>query len=155
MVDEATTPESFKKGEAFENFVREKLFISTYYDLVAKTHNYRDNKADFVEVSMQPDYLFRDKRTKREFYVEVKFRSGFYRDKIEWCKSREQLKRYQIVNKSKPVFLALGIGGEPNNPEYICIIPMEDIKYTGLFESFLNNYVVMKNTPVSSKTLWS
>ena len=34
MIDEATTPESFKIGQKFENYVREFLFVDNYYDLL-------------------------------------------------------------------------------------------------------------------------
>ena len=154
MVDEATTPESFKKGEKFEHYVREQLFISNYYDLVTKTHSYNDNKGDYIESSKHPDFLFRDKWAKKEFYVEVKYRSGFYNDKVEWCKNFDQLKRYQAINRTKPVFLTLGLSGEPSRPEYVFLIPMNDLKYTGLFKSFLKNYEIPRNKPIPSKHLW-
>src|SRR6185436_777537 len=105
MVNEVLTPESFKIGEQFEKHVREKLFVQSYYDLLHKTHNYQNNKEDYVESSLLPDYKFRDKKNNREFYVEVKYRSDFYKGKIEWCKNYGQLKRYQEVNKEKPVFI--------------------------------------------------
>ena len=49
MIDEATTPVSFKYGEKFENYVRDYLFIDRYYDLVERTHSYNANKNDYVE----------------------------------------------------------------------------------------------------------
>ncbi len=154
MMDEAMTPESFKKGEQFEKYVRSTLFVQSYYELSHKTHSYLENKNDYVETSKLPDYLFRDKKTKRDFYVEVKYRSDFYKDKIEWCKNFEQLKRYQVVNKEKPVFLLLGIGEPASSPQCLCLIPMSDIKYTGLFESFLTKYVIENDKAISSKILW-
>lgn len=153
MIDDALTPESFKKGEQFEKYVRTYLFVSAYYDVVHKTHSYLDNKGDYVEESMKPDYLFRDKYSKKEFYVEVKFRSNSYQGKVEWCKNIYQLKRYKQLDKEKPVFILLGIEGEPSKPAYIFLIPMKEIKYTGLFYSFLENYLIDNKKAISSKVL--
>ncbi|MEI9946634.1 MAG: hypothetical protein WDN26_20725 [Chitinophagaceae bacterium] len=55
MIDEATTPESFKIGEKFEDYVREFLFTDSYYDILERTHSYNTNK-DYVESSLKPDF---------------------------------------------------------------------------------------------------
>jgi hypothetical protein len=78
MIDEAMTPESFKIGEQFEEYVREAIFTNTNYDLVERTHNYKSNSRDYVESSLKPDFKFRDRKTKREFYVEAKFITHSY-----------------------------------------------------------------------------
>jgi hypothetical protein len=49
IIDDLNKPESFKKGDAFENYVRANLFIQSHYDLVHLTHDYNTNKNDFVE----------------------------------------------------------------------------------------------------------
>ena len=71
MIDEAMTPQSFKMGEKFENYVRESLFVKNYYDILERTHNYCNNNKDYVESSLKPDFKFRDKWSKKEFYVEA------------------------------------------------------------------------------------
>ena len=47
--NEATKPESFVKGDEFENYVRDVAFPKDKYELVHKTHSYQENKNDFVE----------------------------------------------------------------------------------------------------------
>jgi hypothetical protein len=153
MIDEATTPESFKMGEKFENYVRDFLFVDNYYDIVERTHNYKTNK-DYVESSLKPDFTFRDRWAKREFYVEVKFRTGLYKDKISWC-NEKQLARYQAFSKTKPSFLILGMGENPKYPEFLSLIPFSEAKYTGLFPSFAEKFAIELDKPVSSKTLWN
>lgn len=44
MIDEATTPESFKMGEKFENYVRNSLFIDSYYDLLERHMTIKQTK---------------------------------------------------------------------------------------------------------------
>ena len=154
MVDEAMTPESFKIGQKFENYVREYLFTDKYYDLVEKTHDYNTNNNDYVESSLKPDFTFRDRATKKEFYVEAKFRSGLYEGKIVWCKEH-QLKRYREHNKNKPVFLILGMGEDPKYPEFLSLMPLAAAKYTGLFPSYTEQFEIKIDKAIESKTLWN
>ena len=65
IITDINTPESFKIGKAFEDYVRKRLFIDRYYDLIEKTHTYQENRKDFVYYSLNPDYKFRDKWDKR------------------------------------------------------------------------------------------
>lgn len=154
MFDEATTPESFKAGQHFEDYVREYLFIDRYYDLIERTHDYRSNNRDYVESSLKPDFKFRDKWTKQEFYVEAKFRSGLYNGKIVWCKEN-QLKRYREYNRHSPVFIILGFGENPKSPELVSLLPMEAAKYTGLFPSYAEQFEIDCEKAIPSKVLWN
>lgn len=154
MVDEALTPESFKAGQKFEDYVREDLFPEKYYDLLERTHDYNTNSRDYVESSLKPDFTFRDRATKKVFYVEAKFRSGLFDGKIVWCKE-SQLKRYREYNKDKPVFLILGMGEDPSLPEFLSLMPLSAAKYTGLFPSYAEQFEIKVDRAVSSKILWN
>lgn len=155
MRDEALIPESYKAGQKFENYVRKKLFIDKYYDLLDRTHDYNTNSKDYVKSSLKPDFKFRDKWTKKEFYVEAKFRSTrLFKGKINWC-NESQLKRYQEYNKETPVFLILGMGENPDLPEFLSLIPLSSAKYTGFFPNYAEQFEIKLDTPVSSKTLWN
>lgn len=154
FVEDINTPESFKKGQKFEDFTREVIFSGDRYILIKKTHDYKQNSSDYVQDSMDPDFKFECKDTKKQFYVESKFRSWFYQGKIEFCKIG-QLKRLQEINKKDPVFILIGLDGEPEDPEYVCLIPMNDIKSNSLTEKFLENYDIAHNVSIPSKRLWS
>jgi hypothetical protein len=140
-VDELNKPESFSKGEAFERYIKEKLFPDDKYQLLHQAHDYNVNKERYVEESKEPDFQFRSRLNKKELYIEAKFRADYFQDAIEICKPF-QLKRYQDIDKKTPVFIALGIGGESSSPEQVFIIPIKEIKYTRLFRSFLKNMSV-------------
>lgn len=150
---ELETPESFVKGDEFEKYVREVMFPKDKYELVHKTHSYRDNKGDYIESTLYPDFLFRCKNTNKEFYVEAKYRSGFFKDKVEWS-NNQQFKRYKEVNVKKPVFVCLGLKGTPKYPEYVFIMPISKVKYTGLYESALRDFEFHIDKPVFSNYLW-
>jgi hypothetical protein len=151
MIDDANTPESFKLGERFENYVRNVLFIESNYVLVERTHNYAANHKDYVESSLKPDFTFRDRKTNKEFYVEAKVRSNTLNDKIVWC-NQKQLDRYNEFNKQKPVFLILDFG---ETSEFLSLIPLSKAKYTGLFPSYAKQFKIEYDKPISSKTLWN
>jgi len=138
---ELNKPETYVKGDEFEQYVRRHLFTKEGYDLVHQTHDYKANKNDFVETSKEPDFKFRSRRSGREFFVEVKYRSAFYQGAVEWCKPY-QLKRYKAIDKAMSVLVAIGLGRPPESPEHVYIVPVKQIRYTRLFPSFLKNYEV-------------
>jgi len=152
---EISKPDSFVKGEEFEDYVREFVFPKDKYDLLHKSHNYETNEEDYVESSLMPDFKLRCKKTNKEFFVEAKFRKDKqYKDKTEWCKPY-QLKRYKEIDKNQaPVFICLGLGDYPDEPEYIFIIPMSKLKYTALYDSFLKKYEFHVDKPVFPSYLW-
>jgi len=154
MIDEANTPESFKIGQKFEEYVREFLFIDKYYDLLERTHDYNTNSKDYVQSSLKPDFTFRDHWTNNDFYVEAKFRTGLNKGKITWC-NENQLRRYQQCDKFLPVFLILGMGDNPQYPDFLALIPLTSAKYTGLFPSYAEQFEIDVDKPISSKILWN
>ena len=152
MIDEANTPESFKTGEKFEEYVRKFLFTDKHYNILERTHSFQTNK-DYVQSSMKPDFKFFDKLNKKEFYVEAKFRTGLYKDKIQWC-NPQQLERYVEYSKTCPVFVIIGMGEKPDYPEYLTLIPLSQAKYTGLFPSHADKFSIPIDSPVHPKSLW-
>jgi hypothetical protein len=67
------------KGSRFEKFVSEEIFKDILFDLVEMTRDFDSNSERFEERSMNPDFLFRDKRTREEFWIEAKYRNGLFR----------------------------------------------------------------------------
>lgn len=156
FTNEVNKPSSFVKGEEFEEYVRKYIFPKSDYDLVHRTHDYNSNNGDYVESSLKPDFKFRDKKTRKEFYVEVKWRKGVYnsKNKIEWC-NEKQLRRYKVIDKSEnKVFIALGFGDKASIPLEIVLFPISGCNYNALYDSFLNKYSFYIDKPVFSSHLW-
>lgn len=154
FLEELQKPETYVKGDEFEHCVRKHLFTREEYDLVAQTHDYKANENDFVESSKDPDFKFRSRRSGREFFVEVKYRSGFRRGAVEWCKPY-QLERYKEIATAVPVLVAIGVGGRPESPEHVYIVPVEEIRYRTLLTSFLRHYEVPVNQCVDADGILS
>jgi len=138
---EMKKPPTYVAGDEFQQYVREYIFPKEGYCKVHQTHDYEANKNDFVETSKGPDFRFRSRRSGREFLVEAKYRSQLYREAVEWCKPY-QLTRYKAIDRDISVLVAIGLGGNPNSPEHIYIVPVRHIKYRRLFPSFLRHYEV-------------
>jgi len=153
FVEDLNTPESFKKGQKFEDYVRNVIFTRDRYKLLSRTHSYDQNHKDYVLESLNPDFKFECVKTKKQFHVEAKFRSWFYNGGLEIF-SNDQFKRLKELNKKEDVFVAIGIDNEPDYPTYVCLVPMKDIKSRFLSEEFLEDYDIASNVSISPKRLW-
>ena len=150
--NEASKPETFVKGDEFEDFIRKHIFTHDDYELLAKTHDYTSNKNDFVQSSTEPDFKFRSRRNGKVFFVEAKYRSAYSDGKIKWCKPY-QLTRYEAINRAIPVYVVIGVGNLPSSPEHVFLVPVKRIKYIQLFRSFLREYEIPRNQGVSAEKL--
>jgi hypothetical protein len=137
------------KGSRFERFISEEIFTDKLFDLVEMTRDFESNSERFEERSKNPDFLFRDKRTREEFWIEAKYRSGLFRNNksqlvCEICKPW-QLDRYKEVEKTsgKKVYICLGIGEKPRDPETVHLIPVSDA-YPQLFQSKLKETLLWR-----------
>lgn len=149
-----TKPKSFKKGEKFEDFTRREIFVDKYYELISRTPDFVTNSKDYELSSLDPDFTFRDRVTKKTFYVECKFRSDFFKDKIEWTNPK-QLERYRKCHQQYPVFVLIGRGDNPSYPEALSLIPLNEAKYTGLYFSVLKKFGIDPDHSLPSSLLWS
>lgn len=139
FIKELFKPIAFLKGEDFEKCLRRKVFTKANFELVMKTHDFHENNKDYVESSLYPDYLFRDKKSGNEFFVEAKYREHLYQGKVNWCKEY-QFRRYLKLSKDVRVIIAIGLGGRPDNPKQIFLVPLDKIEYSGLYPKFLAEY---------------
>src|ERR1700712_3562960 len=119
-------PDSHLKGEKFEEYVRKNIFTKDHYIIVERTHGYLQNKDDFIESSINPDFKFRDKANNKEFYVEAKFRSEYHNQPdVHWC-HLYQLERYAESNKNVPVIIVIGLGDLPENPKFLYFFSLSE-----------------------------
>jgi hypothetical protein len=135
-----TEDESVDKGNDFEKYVV-KHFDSRYFSLVQWTMDINRKHDRFVEADAGPDLTVRYIPTNEIFYVECKFRSGLYEEKLHWSKP-EQLKRYQDFARENryPFFVVIGFGGIPSYPERMFCIPLEEARYPALYPSVFEKF---------------
>ena len=88
--------ESFRKGVEFEKYTL-KIFPAMHYDCLERTHDSKTNEERFIESSLKPDFKFRDKKTKREFSVESKYRGMLIENRILWTDAKQFQRYYDVI----------------------------------------------------------
>ncbi|MCG6142802.1 restriction endonuclease [Leptospira mtsangambouensis] len=150
LIENNDVNDDLEIGHEFEQYVAE-LFTSqgNYFSIIEWTpDNSKKHKNFRVESNQNPDLVIQYNPTKEKFAVECKFRSGLYKNRtapngavLKWSYP-EQIKRYKqfSIERKIPVFVVIGLGGEPDDPEYMFCIPLEEAKYPELFTSLLEKY---------------
>lgn len=144
--DERT--ENEKKGLEFEKWVINHFPKKDYKLIDWKGDKIVDGR--YPESSRYPDLEFElnlyDGKVKEKFSVECKWRQSFYEGHIAWA-SEEKIGIYNDYAKERgqAVFLVLGVGGEPNAPERVYVIPLEKAQYPNLREDAIEKY--QRNDP--------
>jgi len=155
---EQTKPADFDenkaKGDAFERFVV-KNFDKKYF----KLQEWRSDKyvdGIYAVSNHFPDleviFNMESKGVREAFAIECKWRKSFYHDSIEWAKDY-QLKNYQeYADKLKiPVFVVIGVGGEPENPQELFIVPLQKMKSNTISKNELYEY---KKDSIKTPFFW-
>jgi hypothetical protein len=143
-------PSSIEKGQKFEDFVLNK-FDKNYFSIVKKTHPFQGTDSHYIESNLDLDFIFRYIPSREKFGVETKFRSDFGSEVVTWSR-QDQLERYkQFESEEKiPVYVIIGLGGMPDNPNELFLIPLRRIKSPELSLQFLSKY----NVSSRSNFIW-
>jgi hypothetical protein len=131
---------SREKGLAFEKFVVGR-FNKAYFTLKQwqgdKFHNGR-----FAEANQHPDLLweFALKGEKHAFAVECKWKAQLP-EEHDWAESRQIENYRQFASEIQvPVFVTLGFGGTPSEPESVYILPLERLTNSQVKKSYLEDF---------------
>lgn len=145
-----TQVDNYKKGELFEEYII-KLFNKEFFKLMEwrKSTTFENGliTGDLWNPDIEMDLVFTG-RSRYRFAVECKWRKKFKDGKISWARD-EQILAYQMFQDQRriPVFVAIGIGGTPDNPERLFLTPLNNIyMHNELYESDLIPY---KRKPTS------
>lgn len=140
--EEKPLTDAEQKGQAFENYVVHK-FSKKYYTLKEwRSDKYSNGR--YAEANTYPDMELTLHLGKNDytFAVECKWRSGF-RDNgtLTWA-DEAQIARYRKFADQHlmPVFIILGVGGEPSYPAQVYCIPLRALKYTEVRKDYLEQF---------------
>jgi hypothetical protein len=130
-----------EKGDDFEKYVVQK-FSKSYFSVLEWTGDKFVN-GTYAQSNRHPDFTlkFKMKDVDVDFSVECKYRSEYYKNGVEWC-SDKQMEFYKSFAEAKkrPVFVVIGLGGKPDSPEELFIVPLSEMKNTFVHKSFLLAY---------------
>jgi hypothetical protein len=120
--------EVWRSQSDFEKYIVRK-FDKKYFTLLEWAGD-KYTEGVYAKTTRHPDLKIRFKLNNevKVFAVECKYRSGYYKNGIEWCKAH-QLNGYKkfAMETRMPVFVALGVGGTADNPADLYILPVEKI----------------------------
>ena len=123
-----TQPEEFLKGREFEDYVLELFNLHDDKGFVLKEWQGDKTLGDICpESNRHPDFVF-DYQGKG-FAVECKWREKLPHDLSRDILPEEKVSIYQqfSVARNIPVFIVLGVGGEPSNPDLLYNIPLSEV----------------------------
>lgn len=124
------TTNSYQKGSRFEKYLASQ-FPESKYKIVDRTRDNGKYLARHVESDGNPDLRLRNLETRNEFAIECKWRAKWRGNPshgdvgISW--NPKLTERYLTYGRNSkiPVFLALGVGGTPEKPKEVYVVPME------------------------------
>lgn len=133
--------DSEMKGQAFEEFIISR---------VNKNYKLKDWRGDkyingiYAESTLYPDLEF-EVQNGNEFFmfaIECKWRNNFYYNELELFKESQLINYWKFAAENNiPVFVAIGVGGQPSSPEELYIIPLKRIKGTIISKNELHPFI--------------
>ena len=133
--------EKKNKGNEFEKFVVQK-FNKKYFKIMEWAGDKYVNGI-YAETTTQPDLRikFTFHEMDKEFAVECKYRSYYFKDGIDWAKDNQR-RNYQNYSEAKGIvtFIVIGVGGTADNPEELFIVPLQDLRSNFISKSDLQGY---------------
>ncbi len=87
---------------------------------------------------------FEDKGTKEDFWIESRFISATSKDgSVQWCDNTQMEGYKKIMRMSRQdIFLVIGLGGRPQEPDRIFCIDLERSPYFKMPKSIYEAYEV-------------
>ncbi len=141
-----TIDKNVEKGRLFENYITAK------FHEVFKLKEWRGDKIHegrYAHNNMYPDMEWELilPNVYGKFAVECKYRSQYINNSVDIAKEY-QLNNYRNYSKENkiPVFIILGVGGLPDNPSEIFIIPLSEIQSPILYKGQLARFRKAKVT---------
>lgn len=136
------TSDNHTKGVEFEKYVVGR-FGTKYWSI----QDWRGDKGvdgRYAEANTYPDLEMKLSLKGKEHIiaVECKWRSSFNEEgKIKWSYP-EQIKRYNSFSASRqiPVFVFIGIGGTPGDPDKLYIVPLKRLSSHYISRNELSKY---------------
>ena len=123
-----TQPEEFLKGREFEDFVLELFNLRDDNGFVLKEWQGDKTLGGICpESNRHPDFVF-DYQGKG-FAIECKWREKLSPKMEKDLFPADKIAIYQqfSANRNIPVFIVLGVGGEPSNPDLLYSIPLSEV----------------------------
>lgn len=140
---------TYEIGKKFEEYVTKIISKSNGKFSIFYWNNdiHTKHKNIYVEADGWPDLIIRHEDSQVRIGIECKYRTNFFQNtnneiEIHWAQPK-QIRRYNYISRKEniPIFVFIGVGGNPSHPDYTYCIPLQVAKYPKLYQSLLNKYV--------------
>ena len=123
--------DSYEKGKQFEEYVK-NLFNEQNFKLIDWRKSEKFEYNSLPKNHSDPDLELRFGRGQYKFAVECKWRQEFNDGIFWWDKKSINLELYKKYSRENhiPVFIVIGIGGNPSSPKKMYVTPLERIRST-------------------------
>lgn len=137
------TEDNKAKGDAFEKFVVKK-FNPKYFTLQEwRSDKYVDGTYAVSNhfPDLEVNFELKSKGIHDVLAIECKWRKNYYKDGIEWAKNYQMTNYKEYAAKLNiPVYVMIGVGGEPNQPEELFIVPLKKMASNTISKAALAQY---------------
>jgi len=111
------------------------------YKIVSWTGDYSKNIGYSIETDSEPDLIIRHLESNIKIAIECKYRSHSIAGKISISKwFLDHYKEYADKNPDIPTYILYGLDGQPDNPDRMFCVPVNEIKYANSYISGFKNY---------------
>ncbi|MFI5457522.1 MAG: hypothetical protein ACHRXM_18930 [Isosphaerales bacterium] len=125
--------DSQEKGIEFEKWVVAHLHRGFY--TIKEWRGDKYVEGNYAETSSNPDLEveFHMREIRKPFAIECKWRHDYEQGEkpyVDWASDR-QIENYRGFAKARnmPVFVVIGIGGAPNDPAEVFVVPLNSLRY--------------------------
>jgi hypothetical protein len=135
----------YEKGLVFEKYII-SLLPDNEWSIVDYTKDTIKGIPRKIESSSNPDIILRHRETNKLIALECKYRTDFFRTdsgRILLVKDY-QIQKYKTFNKEKgyPVFIVIGIGNKPGNPEKLFLFPLNSIQFSPSSMEYIKRFEI-------------
>lgn len=126
-----TMPDDVLKGREFEEFVLELLDIKSGKHILKEWRGDKTLGEIYPANNSYPDFIVEEAETKRRIAIECKWRMQLTSAAMMELFTPDNLIAYRQFSEEShlPVFIVLGVGGNPCEPDNIYIIPLEKASF--------------------------
>lgn len=134
-------------GNAFENFIANLFTDKSTFTVLEWNQGTTSTRGVYAENDKNPDFRIKQafRKSGLEYWVECKYRT-LHDDGIILIK-KYQLDRYRGIQRSSriKIFVAIGVGKDPENPDALYIVPLDSIKDENIRLDEISRFKVAKN----------
>jgi hypothetical protein len=127
---DSRSPDLLAKGRAFEEYIVHQFALNKSYFTLLDWRSDKFYRGVYPKSSQNPDLVYEFKYFDfvRKFSVECKYRSDSSNGLIRLMDERK-FRIYEAFHKNEMrVYVVLGIGGKPDRPTELYLIPFEHVK---------------------------